>query len=189
VILYHADVEPDADADVRRRQPGLLPERGHRSRRAVPGGGAPRGNVVRLRASAGGGASSGPGPAPKKQPNGSPAPKIGSLTVKPKSFRAKPLGGASAGGAFGTKVKLSLSAAATVTLAIEARRGQGFKVVTRVVKKLAAGHPSVAFSGQYRHAGKSTDLAPGNYRLSATAKGSAGPGPVKRTTFTVLPPA
>jgi hypothetical protein len=184
VILYDADVEPDVDADGY----GDVSQDSCPSAATVHEGPCPAAPGTG-ETSAGGGASSGDGPAPKKQPNGGPAPKIGSLTVKPKSFHAKPLGGASAGGAFGTKVKLSLSAAATVTLAIEARHGQGFKVVTRVIKKLAAGHASVAFSGQYRHAGKPTDLPPGPYRLSATAKGSAGTGPVKRTTFTVLPPA
>jgi hypothetical protein len=177
VILYDADVEPDVDADGY----GDVSQDSCPSSAAVHEGpcpaAAPSGET-----SAGGGASAGGGPAPSP-----PAPKIGSLTVKPKSFHAKRLGGASAGGAFGTKVKLSLSAAATVTLAIEARHGHTFKVVTRVTKNLAAGHPSVAFSGQYRHAGKLTDLAPGTYRLTATAKG--GTGAAKRTTFTVLPPA
>jgi hypothetical protein len=190
VILYDADVEPDVDADGY----GDVSQDSCPSAATVHEGpcpaAAPTGETSSgAGASSGGGASPGAGPAPKGQPNGGPAPKIGSLTVKPKSFHAKPLGGASAGGAFGTKVKLSLAAAATVTLAIEARYGHSFKVITRIIKKLAAGHPSVAFSGQYRHAGKPTDLTPGTYRLSATAKGSAGTGPVKRTTFTVLPPA
>jgi outer membrane lipoprotein SlyB len=191
VILYDADVEPDIDADGY----GDVSQDSCPSAATVHEGpcpaAAPTGETSSgAGASSGSGASPGTGPAPKKkQPSGGPASKIGSLTVKPKSFHAKPLGGASAGGAFGTKVKLSLSAAATVTLAIEARHGHAFKVVTRLIKKLAAGRASVAFSGQYRRAGKPTDLAPGTYRLSATAKGSAGTGPVRRTAFTVLPPA
>jgi hypothetical protein len=108
--------------------------------------------------------------------------------VKPKNFLAKPLGRIPAGGSWGTKVKLSLSTSAIVALAIEARHGHRFHVVTRLTKKLAAGRTSVPFSGQYRHAGKLTDLPPGPYRLTATAKGNAGTGPSKRTTFTVLPP-
>ncbi len=115
-------------------------------------------------------------------------PKIGSLAVKPKSFHAKPLGRVPASGNWGTKVKLSLSSPATVTLAIEARHGRPFHVVTRLTKHFPAGRTSVDFSGQYRHAGKLTDLPPGPYRLTATAKSSAGTGQGKRATFTVLPP-
>jgi hypothetical protein len=115
-------------------------------------------------------------------------PKIGSLAVKPKSFHAKPLGTVPASGNWGTKVKLSLSSPATVTLAIEARHGRRFHVVTRLTEQFPAGRTSVDFSGQYRHAGKLTDLPPGPYRLTATARSSAGTGPGKRATFTVLTP-
>jgi hypothetical protein len=182
VILYDADVEPDVDADGY----GDVSQDSCPSVATVHEGPCPAAAGTGGEPSSGGGASFGAGPAP---PPRTVPPRIGSLTVKPKSFHAKPLGGASAGGAFGTKVKLSLSAAATVTLAIEARQGHRFHTVTRVTKKLAAGHASVAFSGQYHHAGKLTDLAPGTYRLSATAKSDAGTGPVKRTNFTVLSPA
>jgi hypothetical protein len=183
VILYDADVEPDVDGDGY----GDVSQDSCPSAATVHEGPCPAA-VLTGETSSAGGASPGGGPTPS--PPAVP-PKIGSLSVKPKSFHAKPLGGASAGGAFGTKVKLSLSATATVTLAIEARHGHSFKILTRLTKNLAAGHASVAFSGQYRHAGKPTDLAPGTYRLSAsaTAKGGTGAGPVKRTTFTVLPPA
>jgi hypothetical protein len=134
-------------------------------------------------------AGAGKAPIPSTHSNRAQLPTIGSLAVKPKSFRAKLLGKVTAGGKSGTKVKLTLSSAATVTLAIEARQGRRFHVVTRLIKKAAAGRNSVAFSGQYRQAGKLTDLQPGAYRLTASAKTSAGTGPVKRTTFTVLPPA
>jgi hypothetical protein len=106
-------------------------------------------------------------------------PKIESLAVKPKSFHAKPLGRVPAGSRWGTQVRLSLSSPATVTLAIEARHGRRFHLVTRLTKESAAGRTSVGFSGQYRHAGKLADLPPGAYRLTASAKTSAGTGPAK----------
>jgi hypothetical protein len=191
-ILYDADVEPDVDGDGY----GDVSQDSCPSAATVHEGPCPAAAPSGETSSGGGGstddgASSGGGQpsTPNKPPTPTAGPMIGSLTVKPKSFHAKPLGGAAAGGAFGTKVTLSLSAAATVTLAIEARHGQGFQAVTHLTKKLAAGRASIPFSGQYRHAAALADLEPGAYRLSATAKSDAGTGPVKRTTFTVLPPA
>jgi hypothetical protein len=180
-ILYDADIEPDADADGY----GDVTQDSCPTSALVHEGPCPAAAV------AGGGAAAGAGKAHNASTHANPAqlPKIGSLAVKPKSFRAKPLGRVTAGGKSGAKVKLTLSSAATVTLAIEARQGRRFHVVTRLTKKAAAGRTSVGFSGQYRQAGKLTDLRPGAYRLSASAKAGAGTGPVKRTTFTVLPPA
>ena len=74
-----------------------------------------------------------------------------------------------------------------MTLTIETRRGHRFHVVTRLTEKAAAGRTSVSFSGRYRRAGKLADLPPGAYRLTAGARTSAGAGPVKHTSFTVLP--
>jgi len=170
-ILYDADIEPDVDGDGY----GDVTQDSCPTSASIHEGPCP---------------ATGAGKAPIVSTHDrAQLPKIGSLAVKPKSFHAKPLGRVTAGGKWGTKVKLSLSSAATVTLAIEARHGGRFHVVTRLTKKAAAGRTSVAFSGQYRLAGKLTDLQPGTYRLSASAKTSAGTGPVKRTTFTVLPPA
>ncbi len=164
-ILYDADIEPDVDGDGY----GDVTQDSCPTSASVHEGPCPR------------------PPGPEKLPP--PLPKIGSLAVKPKNFHAKPLGRVTAGAKWGTKVKLSLSSAATVTLAFEARQGRRFHVVTRLTKKASAGRTSVAFSGQYRRAGKLTDLRPGTYRLTASAKSGAGVGPIKRTTFTVLPPA
>lgn len=172
-ILYDADVEPDGDGDGY----GDVTQDSCPTSASIHEGPCP--------AAAGGAAAA----AGKKSGPGAQLPKIGSLAVKPKSFHAKPLGRVAAGGKWGTKVKLSLSSAATVTLAIEARHGRRFHVVTRLTRKSAAGRTSVGFSGQYLLAGKLTDLRPGTYRLTASAKTSAGIGPLKRTTFTVLPPA
>jgi hypothetical protein len=180
-ILYDADIEPDGDGD------GY----GDVSQDSCPTSASVHEGPCPVAVAAGGGAAAGAGKAPlaSTPANRAQLPKIGSLVVKPKSFHAKPLGKVTAGSNWGTKVVLSLSSPATVTLAIEARHGQRFHVVTRLTKKSAAGRTSVGFSGQYRLAGKLTDLRPGTYRLTAIAKASAGTGPVKRTTFTVLPPA
>ncbi len=173
-VLYDADVEPDVDGD------GY----GDVTQDACPSSASIHDDPCPAAIAPGGGAVGGAGAAGRD-----PLPRIGSLAVKPRSFHAKPLGRVPAGGGWGTRVKLSLSSPATVTLAIEARHGRRFHVVTRLTRKSAAGRASVSFSGQYRQAGKLADLLPGNYRLTASAKTSAGTGPVKRTTFTVLPPA
>jgi len=135
-------------------------------------------------------APTGTGQAPTASAPAGPAPlaKIESLAVKPRSFHVKPLGAARARGHWGTEVKLSLSSAAAVTLVIEARHGRRFHAVTRLSTESAAGRNSVRLSGRYRHAGKVTDLVPSSYRLTVSAKNAAGTGPVRRTTFTVLPP-
>lgn len=171
VILYDADIEPDVDGDGY----GDVTQDSCPSSASIHEGPCPA--VV----APGGGAAAGAGQ--------DLLPKIGALAVKPKSFHAKPLGRVPASISWGTKVKLSLSSPATVTLAIEARHGRRFHLVTRLTKESAAGRTSIGFSGQYRHAGKLADLPPGAYRLTASAKTSAGTGPVKRTTFAVLPPA
>lgn len=175
VILYDADVEPDADGDGY----GDVTQDSCPTAASVHEGPCPA-------AAASGGAAAAPVVTARGRVVA--LPKIGGLAVKPKSFHAKPLGQVPARGDWGSKVKFSLSLSATVTLAIEAQHQHRFQVLTRLTKKLAAGHTSVAFSGQYRHAGKLADLPPGSYRLTATAKSSAGTGPLKRTTFTILPP-
>lgn len=180
-ILYDADIEADVDGD------GY----GDATQDSCPTSASVHEGPCPVAVAAGGGAAAGAGKTPiaSTHANLAQLPKIGSLAVKPKSFHAKPLGRVTPVGEWGTKVKLTLSSAATVTLAIEARQGRRFHVVTRLTRKAAAGRTSVGFSGQYRRAGKLTDLQPGTYRLTASAKTSAGTGPVKRTTFTVLPPA
>lgn len=175
-VLYDADVEPDVDGDGY----GDVSQDSCPSSAAVHEGPCPAGAM-----DGGAAAGTGAGQTSTAPPaGGAQLPQIGALAVKPKKFRAKPLGRVSPGG-WGAKLKLSLSSPATVTLAIEARHGHGFQVVTRSSLKAVAGRTSIAFSGQYRRAGKLTDLSPGTYRLTA----SIGAGPVKRTSFTVRPPA
>jgi hypothetical protein len=114
------------------------------------------------------------------------APAIDSLAVKPKRFRAKPLGRVAGKGTWGTKLTLSLSAAATVTLTIQSKTGKPLQTLT---KPLGRGNSSIPFNGQIRRHGKRVDLAPGAYRLSARARNDAGTGATKTASFTVLPPA
>jgi hypothetical protein len=190
-FLYDADIEPDVDGD------GY----GDVTQDSCPTSAAVHEGPCPVVSSAGeeatptpvgtGQAQAGTGQAPIASTPADPAQsvRIESLAVKPRSFRVRPLGPVTAGGHFGSEVKLSLSSAATVTLAIEARHGRRFHVVTRLSTEAAAGRDSVPLSGRYHHAGKVADLAPGAYRLTAGAKSALGTGPVKRTTFTVLPPA
>lgn len=177
-ILYDADIEPDVDGD------GY----GDVTQDSCPSSAAIHEGQCPTVAPPGGGGGGGQGPGASTPPAKPPLPKIGALKVKPKKFRAKPLGRVPAGGSWGTKVTFSLSTPATVTLAFEMRRGHRFQVVTRLPEKAAAGRTSVAFSGQYRHGGKLVDLEPGAYRLTATARAGATTGPVRHTNFTVLPP-
>ena len=190
-FLYDADIEPDVDSDGY----GDITQDSCPTSAAVHEGPCPVVSAPGEEATptpVGTGqaqAETGPGPI-ASVPAGPARPvRIESLAVKPRSFHVRPLGPVRARGHWGSEVKLSLSSAATVTLAIEARHGRRFHVVTRLSTEAAAGRDSVRLSGRYRRAGKVTDLAPGTYRLTAEAKGAAGTGPVKRTTFTVLPPA
>ncbi len=188
-FLYDADIEPDVDGDgygdvTQDSCPSsALIHEGPCPVEVVPGGeGTPTPVGI-------GQAPTGTGQGPIAATPAGPAAfaRIESLAVKPRSFHARPRGTVAAG-RWGTEVKLSLSSAATVTLLIEARHGRRFHVVTRMSTGSAAGRASIPLSGQFRRAGKVTDLAPGTYRLTAGAKSAAGSGPVRRTTFTVLPP-
>jgi hypothetical protein len=164
-FLYDADIEPDVDGDGY----GDVTQDSCPTSAAIHEGPCP---VVTV---PGGEATSTPTGTGQQAPaTSTPADparlvKIGSLAVKPKSFHAQPLGRVKAGGSWGTEVRFSLSSAATVTFAIEARHGRRFHVVTRLSTEAAAGRNSIRLSGRYRHAGKVTDLAPGTYRLTARA--------------------
>jgi hypothetical protein len=181
-VLYDADIEPDVDGDGY----GDVTQDSCPTSAAVHEGPCPS---PPSDGGSGGGGSGGSGPVvPIGNLPGKPAPSISSLTLKPKSFLAKPLGAVAARGRTGTTIHLTLSGKATVTLAIEAKQGRRFKTVTKVVKSLNPGKRTIAFNGQYRHAGKLVDLSPGTYRLSVIAKSAGVTGPVARTSFIVLPP-
>lgn len=167
VVGYDADIEPDVDGDGY----GDLSQDSCPTSAAVHGGTCPP--------TAAGGPSASPPPRPV-------APAIDGLAVKPKRFRAKPLGRVAAKGVWGTKLTLKLSAAATVTLTIQSKAGKPLQILTR---SLGRGASSIPFNGQIRRHGKHLDLAPGVYRLSARARNGAGTGDPKTASFTVLPPA
>jgi hypothetical protein len=189
-FLYDADIEPDVDGDGY----GDVTQDSCPSSASIHEGPCPVEVVAGGEATPApvgiGGTPTGTGQGPNaSMPAGAArSARIESLAVEPRSFHVRPLGTVTARGRWGTEVKLSLSSAATVTLLIEARHGRRFHVVTRLSKGSAAGRSSIRLSGRYRHAGKVIDLAPGTYRLTAGAESAAGTGPVRRTTFTVLPP-
>jgi len=173
-LLYNADIEPDVDGDGY----GDVSQDSCPSVAAIHEGSCP--------APPGAGGRSGGAASSNPPPPGPIAPIVKTIAVKPKSFRAKPLGRTAARGTWGTKLKLNLSAAATVTLTFETKKGKRSQTLT---KSLGAGPASIAYSGQYRRHGKLVDLAPGSYRVIARAKNAAGTGPQVRASFTVLPPA
>jgi hypothetical protein len=179
-VLYNGDIEPDVDGDGY----GDVTQDSCPSVATIHEGPCPPG-------SGGGGSGGGsPGGGSSSPIAASPtrvgSPKIAALSVKPKSFRAKPLGSAAArGGTWGTKLKLNLSATATVTLSFETKKGKRLQTLT---KSLGAGPASIAYSGQYRRHGKLVDLPPGSYRVTARAKNAAGTGTEVHATFIVLPP-
>ena len=167
VVGYDADIEPDVDGD------GF----GDLSQDSCPTAASVHGGTCPPPAAGDPPASSSPRHV---------APAIDNLAVKPKRFRAKPLARVVARGTWGTKWKLSLSAAATVTLTIQSKAGKPLQTLT---KSLGRGASSIPFNGQIRRHGKHVDLVPGAYRLSARARNGAGTGDPKTASFTVLPPA
>jgi hypothetical protein len=182
VVGYDADIEPDADGDgygdvSQDSCPASVLVHEGACPPATGGGGSGGAAGVPPVSSSGVHPVSSPPPRPV-------APAIDSLAVKPKRFRAKPLG--RAGGTWGTKLKLSLPAAATVTLTIQSKAGKPLWTLTR---SLGDGASSIAFNGQIRRHGKRVDLASGTYRLSARARNGADVGATKTASLTVLPSA
>lgn len=176
VVGYDADIEPDADGD------GY----GDLTQDSCPASALVHEGPCPLPAAGGGSGGSTSGSQPASSQSRHVAPAIDSFAVKPKRFRAKPLGRAAVKGAWGTKLKLNLSAAATVTMTIQSKAGKPLQTIT---KSLDRGASSIPFNGQIRRHGKHADLAPGAYRLSARARNGAGTGASKTASFTVLPPA
>ncbi len=172
IVGYDADIEADGDGD------GY----GDVTQDSCPASASVHEGPCPAAAGGSGGSGGGAGSGPGKPPS---APTINSLTVKPKRFRAKPLGRTAARGTWGTKLKLSLSAPATVTLTFKSKAGKTLQTLT---KSRGGGASSIAFNGQIRRHGKRIDLPPGTYRVSARAQNSAGVGAAKTASFTVLSP-
>lgn len=176
IVGYDADIEADADGDgygdvTQDSCPTSASV--HEGPCPLAGGGS---------GGSGGGAGNERGDLPTAR---SAAPTINSFTVKPKRFRAKPLGHTATRGTWGTKLKLNLSAAAIVTLAIKSKTGKTLQTLT---KSRGGGASSIAFNGQIRRHGKRADLPPGTYRAIARAQNNAGVSATKTASFTVLPP-
>ena len=105
IVGYDADIEPDADSDGY----GDVSQDSCPTAASVQEGPCPP-------AAEGGRSAESPLDSPSASlAPGQIAPTVDSLAVKPKRFRAKPLGRVAVRGAWGTKLKLNLSAAATVT--------------------------------------------------------------------------
>jgi hypothetical protein len=159
IVGYDADIEPDVDGD---GYGDVTQDSCPSSASVYEGPCPPRVDVVH--------------PVP---------PSINSFTVKPKRFRAKPLGHPAGSRAWGTKLKLNLSAAATVALVIKSKAGKSLWTLT---KPLGVGASAIAFNGRIRRHGKLVDLRPGAYRVTASVQSNAGIGAPKTASFTVLPP-
>jgi hypothetical protein len=177
-VLYDADIEPDVDGDGY----GDVSQDSCPTDATVHEGPCP--STGGGTGSGGGGASGSSTLTGGRGSGAAAAPKIKSLAVKPRSFRAKPVDGAVARGAMGTKFKLDISAQvkSKVTLTI-VKNG---KRLWTLAKQLGPGPASVSYNGRYRKHGKVAALAPGSYVLMARVAGS---GVTKQTTFTVLPPS
>jgi hypothetical protein len=170
-VAYDADIEPDADHDGY----GDITQDGCPSAGAIHDGSCP---------------SNGPPPLQA-------TPAITSFKVVPRRFRVK-RGGAAVSQKSppaGTKFKLSLSEAATVTFSIEqkapcklppgaakcppSRRVHTFK------RSLGAGPSTVPYSGRYRRGRRIRSLGPGLFQVTAVPTGRVGGA--KQTLFVVAP--
>jgi hypothetical protein len=177
IVGYDADIEPDVDGDGY----GDVSQDSCATDATIHEGPCP--STGGGTGSVGGGADSSSTPTGGRGSTTA-APKIKSLAVKPRRFRAKPIDGAVARGATGTKFKLDISAQAKskVTLTI-VKNG---KRLWTLAKRLGPGRASVTYNGQCGKHGQVVALEPGSYVLMARIAGS---GATKQTTFTVLPPA
>jgi hypothetical protein len=182
-VAYDADVEPDADHDGY----GDVSQDSCPSAATVHAGPCP----LVATGSSSAGASSQETDAP---------PAITSFKAVPGRFRVK-RGGAVISKKLvpaGTKLKLTLSKAATVAFAVEekalcksAKGGKKcpptFRVLHTFKRSLQQGASTVAYSGRYRRTGRTSSLGPASFRVTAVPTDATGlAGPPKRTSFTVV---
>lgn len=174
-LAYDADIEPDADHD----DYGDISQDSCPSAATVHAGPCPP-------AAAG----------PSSQETDTP-PAIVSFKAMPGRFRVK-RGGAVVSKKLapaGTKLKLTLSKAATVSFSVEekalCKSGKkcppSFRVLHAFKRSLAQGASTVPYSGRYRKGGKTRTLGPASFRVTAVPTDATGlTGPPKRTSFTVV---
>ena len=114
--------------------------------------------------------------------SGGATPKVTSLSMSPKSFSPRSSGG-SVTKRGGTRVKLKLSVAATVSFTVEKRgKHHKYKRLKGSFKvKAKKGTTRFRFSGRLRSAA----LASGHYRLRAIAAANGKHSKVKRASFTI----
>jgi hypothetical protein len=174
-VAYDADIEPDADHD------GF----GDISQDRCPG--APSAQQPPC-----------PPPAGSSSQETDAPPAITSFKAVPGRFRVK-RGGAVVSKKLapaGTKLKLTLSKAATVSFSVEEKAlcksakkcPPTFRVLHTFKRILPQGASTVAYSGRYRKAGKTRSLGPASFRVTAVPTDATGlTGPAKRTSFTIAP--
>ncbi len=185
-VAYDADIEPDADHD----SYGDVTQDSCTSAATVHEGPCP--------AAATGSSSSGASSAGASSQETDAPPAITSFKAVPARFRVKP-GGAVVSKKLapaGTKLKLTLSKAATVAFSIEKAACTSakdsklcpstFRTLHTFKRNLAQGASTVPYSGRYRKGGKIRALAPASFRVTAVPTDATGLiGPPTRTSFTI----
>jgi hypothetical protein len=173
-LAYDADIEPDADHD------GF----GDVSQDSCPGAASIQQPPC-------------PPPAGSSSQETDAPPAITSFKAAPGRFRVK-RGGAVVSKKLapaGTKLKLSLSKAATVSFSVEEKalcKGAKpcpptFRALHTFKRHLQQGQSVVPYSGRYRKGGKIRTLAPASFRVTAVPTDASGlTGPPKRTSFTIV---
>lgn len=173
-LAYDADIEPDADHDGF----GDVTQDSCPSAASVQQGACP----------------------PPLVTNDEGAPGIAGFKAAPKVFRVKSRGAVVSKklAPAGTKLKLTLSKAATVAFSIEekalCKSAKGskqcpptFRTLHTFKRRLPLGQSTVPYSGRYRKGGKIRTLGPASFRVTAVPTDATGlTGPLKRTSFTVV---
>lgn len=174
-LAYDADIEPDADHD------GF----GDVSQDSCPGAASVQQPPC-------------PPPAGSSSQETDAPPAITSFKAVPGRFRVK-RGGAVVSRKLapaGTKLKLSLSKAATLSFAVEEKAlcksakpcPPTFRTRHTFKRRLPQGQSVVPYSGRYRKGGEIRTLGPASFRVTAIPTDATGlTGPPKRVSFTIVP--
>ena len=133
----------------------------------------------------GSGSGPGTGAGPGTAPVDAIAPALSSVSLSAAAFRVDARAAAAGRVSRGTRVRFSLSEAATVRFVI--RRRSGGRRIGSFVRAAGAGRNSVRFAGRLRVRGRTLSLAPGRYRLTLVAKDASGNrSPARRLPFRVV---